>query len=69
VGAGCAGEDWSWIEVHRERGFGFTSRPYSFFDLRSWAEERKYGLDFGVPVYRKMDGLWLPLSEVHALCL
>ncbi len=53
------------MEVHRDRGFGFTSRPYSFMDLRGWAQERQYGLDYGVPIYRKNDGLWLPLTEVR----
>ncbi|BDA41497.1 probable transcription initiation factor TFIID subunit 1 at C-terminar half [Coccomyxa sp. Obi] len=57
------GGDWSWIEVHSHRGFGFTSRPYPLMDLRGWAEERRYGLQFGISVYRKDDGLWLPLTE------
>lgn len=33
-------------------------------DLRGWAEERRYGLQFGISVYRQTDGLWLPLTEV-----
>ncbi|CAL8461778.1 g1309 [Coccomyxa elongata] len=57
------GGDWSWIEVHSHRGFGLTSRLYPLMDLRGWAEERRYGLQFGVSVYRQSDGLWLPLTE------
>ncbi len=62
--SGGTGKDWQWIEVHKQRGFGLTSRSYHLMDLRGWAEERLYGLRFGVSVYRKTDDLWLPLTEV-----
>lgn len=53
--------------MHQERGFGFTSRSSYLDDIRGWVEDGKYGLSYGIPVYRKSDGLWLPLTKVGSM--